>query len=276
MATCHKSHCPFNIEGKEFLRNQKDEEEAIEQVIPSYLVDVFPSECVELVENPRPTSLLQSRAKQLEEQCPPKYKFPDLEVPDAIRKQVVVAVDDSTPNTSSLGSQLQTTESVAILALLGWEPMKEETKLAEDGESPSTVTLGCRFCYSRMELMLEKEAQQEKPPPPPEEEEETTAKSPPAKRTKLSRNGAPLDAHRHYCPYVCGFPSHLMSPKKPMWKSIVDRVHQEAEEIASLPPTERKMTEEDYDDTVYRINDILDAAIAPLDPRKVEDATDDI
>ncbi|CAJ1900056.1 unnamed protein product [Cylindrotheca closterium] len=258
LATYHKSNCPFKVEGKEFLLNHQKEEE--EEGIPSYIVDVFPRKSVELVEHPRPSTLLQSRAKQLEERCPAGYKFPKLEVPESERKQV------DSPHIS-LAAQLKTNESAAMLALLGWEPIVEENKKPTDVESPLPLILGCRFCYSRMELTLEKELEQEQQV----EQEEATTKSPPAKKAKLSsRHSAPLDAHRHYCPLVCGFPTRFFGPKKAMWKAIVSRLHQEAEEVANIPPPtgeETKMTEEDFNQTVYRINDILDAAIAPLNPR---------
>lgn len=249
LATCHKANCPFHVEGKEFLRNQEDDEE----VIPFYIVDTFPSECVELVEHPRPSALLQSRVKRLEECCPSGYKFPVLEVQESERKEI-----DSAQ--TSLASQLQTNDSVAILALLGWEPMEEE-KRAPDEVSPLTLALGCQFCYSQMELALEKEQH--------DEQEEATPEGPPAKKTRLSRHYAPLDAHRHYCPLVCGFPTQPFAPKKPIWKIIFSHLQKESVEVANLPmPNEEtKMTEEDYDKTVYRINEILDAAIAPVDLR---------
>lgn len=248
---------------QEFLKCHSKEDDPI---LPSYMMDAFPSECVELVEHPRPSALLQSRVLRLQENCPGGYKFPQIsqeEIPQGL---------DSSIYTKQLNTS---EESVSVLAILGWEPRGEDTKKLTDtaGDLPVTLTLGCRFCYSSMEVSLEKEDL--------EQEGTTTTNSPPTKKTRLSKPCAPLDAHRHYCPYVCGFPLQLFAPKKPMWKTIVTRLQKEAEENSTRLQQEQNQqqeetqmtekdydrTEEEYDQTVYRINDILNSAIAPVDPR---------
>jgi hypothetical protein len=243
LALAHNQNCPFKIDGEQFLRLQN---QVGDDVIPAYMTSVLPQDCVELMEQPFPSSLLRQRVKKLEQRRPPSYVYPKLEFSGDISDE-----NDAVENIAS--SRLETTESIGILAILGWEPTGQQTK-----DSAPVVSLGCRLCYSWMELKLAKDNESSQS----NNEHSIIGEDRPSKKTKLSRYCNPLDAHRHYCPYVCGFPESLSAPKQPIWKTLVSRLQKEDKGAQGAETQEKDLSMTDCDESADRIQKILRDAIA--------------
>eukprot|EP00980_Cylindrotheca_fusiformis_P021439 scaffold8301_cov184-Cylindrotheca_fusiformis.AAC.7 len=241
LALAHKQNCPFKIDGEQFLRLQNRNGE---DLIPPYLASVLPQDCVELLEKPFPSALLLERIKQLDEHCPPTYEYPKLEVSGC-------QPDETDSIKEMAATRLATSESVGILVILGWRPTDQKTL-----ESAPSVALGCRLCYSWMDLKLVKKSSDK------QSEVATLEETRPSKKSKLSRYCNPFEAHRHYCPYVCGFPERLSSPKKPIWKTLVSRLQQEDTISQQVALDLNDQSISGGDDSADRIQKILRAAIA--------------
>lgn len=149
--------------------------------------------------------------------------------------------------------------TLALLTLLGWyynhpEPTNEKANDKTKASLPLHV-VACPLCRATWDMSPPQTATEE------EEEEEdasgTTTPSQhdpngteaPGKRRRVSEAGMStittvrsknaLTAHRHYCPYVSGFPRALslstsstsactMTP--PLWKTLVDQIFDSAED----------------------------------------------
>lgn len=243
LALAHSQNCPFKIDGEEFLRLQNHGDD---DLIPAYMTSVLPQDSVELIETPSPSFLLRQRVKKLEQRCPPSFEYPKLETPFESDGSIDVFKTISS-------SCLATTESVAMLVVLGWEPTGQTTK-----DSGPIVSLGCRLCYSWMELKLSQVTERAQA----NSEDSNIDEDRPAKKTRLSRYCNPLDAHRHYCPYVCGFPERLSSPKNPFWKTIVVRLQKEDKDTQSEQTRDMDLSLSGGDESADRIQRILRAAIS--------------
>lgn len=237
LVLAHDPNCPFKIEGEQFLRESQQNRHII---IPVYMASVLPQEVVKLVEHPVPRSLLRLRVQQLESKCPTSWTFPKLQISNEIT-DVSTSAEEDDPIKSAC-QLLETTQTPAILSILGWE----HTSNKEDETGRPVVCLGCRLCYSWMELTLEEA-----------DSSPTNDDKQPEKRRKLAspRYRNPLQAHRHYCPIICGFPESLFAEKKPLWKSILSRLLQQQKVVNETGGPE------DY--TVDKIQQILRSAIAP-------------
>jgi hypothetical protein len=131
------------------------------------------------------------------------------------------------------------------LAILGWIPIISKKQTTNQALlSPTNFSLGCPLCLARMELDLEHTTTTTTTTRT--DHDHITAR--PTKRPrklvqqqqqkqqyhydyKNINNTHPLDAHRYYCPYRCGFPASIMpTPSStPVWKRILDRLRQELE-----------------------------------------------
>ena len=234
MSSAHLKNCPFQIEGEQLLslQSQKARENT---VVPTYMTTVLPSDFVELMEKLSPVPILRQRVLEFESKCPASLSFPKLEIPAEI-----AALFQNIPNL------LETTESIAILSILGWKP---------DGGSNSGMMLHCPLCLSCRELTLERDnaSSQNDESSITTGEADTAEDNRPGKRQKTTQAFKPLDAHRHYCPYVCGFPESLSEPKVPLWRDLLSRLNKTPVEITTTDP------EHSFD----KIHEILRSAVAP-------------
>jgi hypothetical protein len=238
LALAHCSNCPFKIEGEQFLRLQKTEEKS---VVPTAMVSVLPQDCVELMDHPFPRPLLRKRVELLESKCPSSWVYPKLQISTDLTEYSNEENNDPLKKACQI---LETTETPAVLSILGWEP----ADVKEDETGTPTVSLNCHLCFSWMELTLEKEEFSENL---------HATEAQPEKRRKLvssPRYRNPLESHRHYCPYKCGFPNSLFAEKKPVWKSVLSRLKVEKT---------RQDISFDSGYTVDKIQQLLRAAIAP-------------
>ena len=222
----HLPNCPFRIEGEQLLSLQSQtQKESERSTVPSFMTTVLPTTFIELMEHPSPASILKQRVLDLEGSCPISWSFPKLEIPAEISE---TGEFDNVPHL------LNTSESLALLSIMGWEPVC--------GKDSKLNHVFCPLCFAKREIILEKA-----------EGTFGADDSRPEKRQKTTQQFKPLEAHRHYCPYVCGFPERLSDPKLPIWKSL----------LSNLNATHNESTTVDAEVSYDKIHKILLDAIAP-------------
>lgn len=211
LAAVHKESCPFRHDAEAYLRERQQEgDEDEQQLVPTLLAQVWPDSTMNLLDHPRPGGVLFARWKQL---FLGKLKntgwtipacFENNEQPDLLSKLVQMAKASDTQNNAEESATAETsdegTEKLAMgLVLLGWEPEN----------SSSGDVLRCSVCKACLcNSSAAQDAQQEELPS--------------AKRRRASTDIA--EAHRHYCPYVCGFPWSGASCATPLWESLAARL----------------------------------------------------
>mmetsp|Transcript_3361 Transcript_3361/g.5329 ORF Transcript_3361/g.5329 Transcript_3361/m.5329 type:complete len:172 (+) Transcript_3361:1-516(+) len=157
---------------------------------------------------------------------------------------------------------------------------------------PPVVCLGCPLCLSSMELELgcrttaTTDASSTAEAGEQQQHHQQEDQNRPAKRLRrLSKYCNPLDAHRHYCPYKCGFPNSVTDTPKPVWKVILERVCREKDPSDNVGDATRSQqvnegtttenAEDHYDDDdeaaseavmdscIDKVRQILRAGLAP-------------
>lgn len=263
LATTHKQDCPFRLDAQQFLRLEEEGKDSkTKVVVPAYMVSVLPEDCVEIMEHPAPIEVLKSRVKKLEnvwEAGEARWKYPKLEISQEIRDYRLNNDDtaDGLTLINNLSDLLGTKdESVLTLAILGWIPIDHTTETSTS--SVPVVTLGCPICLSLMELRLEQATSNLHP----RENEDDSGDPPNKKQRKLAMFCNPYDAHRHYCPYKCGFPKAVSTHELAVWKVILSRLHDDNKDKG--PP--ENLAEEaatGWDESYEKIRTILRSGIAP-------------
>lgn len=272
LSTAHQDYCSFRLEAEQHLR--RTEEDPL-SIIPLAFARVFPPDLVRLMDHPSPTTLFREKIQSIEAICAASfYKLSDLDVANEIQTFRLHESDETNALDvvmSSCTDLIETKDkSVVLLALLGWTPM-EDNCVETDVESQNvTGTFGCPLCFSIMEISLL--ALQTAT----SDTSESTTGSRPLKRPKrLARFCNPHDAHRHYCPFICGFPSTMLRAGKPLWQILLKRLHAEQQQnqmqesksnqevpgIHDITSSSEKVL--DPEDAVARIRGILLAGIAP-------------
>ena len=79
------------------------------------------------------------------------------------------------------------------------------------------------------------------------------------KRRRAARFANPLTAHRHYCPYVCGFPTDSSTRDAPVWQGILERVCRDSESTAV---NDNRDVYEQGEETFEKLRKILRSGIA--------------
>jgi hypothetical protein len=229
LAAVHRDACPFRHDAEYYLRCER----VAESLVPTLLAQVWPTETMELLD--QPLIVLPTRWKQvltsIEQSCV-EWEIPAKMVnflvkdgeEDLLSQLVEIVRDNSHPNEEQEDqSPRQEKERMAIaLILLGWTP---ETANSDQ------VALQCGVCKMRLQ-------------PTPV----TTGQEPLAKRPRYSTD---LDqGHRHYCPYVCGFPWRGATRATPLWESLARRL---------LEPKEPSQTASSW----IELRQMLRAGISP-------------
>lgn len=233
LATAHEPECSFRLDAEQNLLRHAPSSET---VVPSYLASVFPSLSVELLEHPAATILLKNRTEELEKATAAGMSYPELELSREIRNCQLLG-KSARELICSLPKLLGTGyHSTTTLALLGWMPI--DNKFLES--DPPTVSLGCPICLAWMDLALEPTRRHSSDDPPvvveasdgDGDDDDSIGESAP-KRRRAARFANPLTAHRHYCPYVCGFPTDSSTPDAPVWQGLLERVCRDSESTAN-------------------------------------------
>jgi hypothetical protein len=211
-------------------------------LVPTFLASVLPPQSVELIEHPAPRMLLRERLDQLVAACQ-AWRYPELEIAVEIINYRVDGETNSREGRTNFLSRVAHIlgagyDSIIALTLFGWIPIDDHLSTNMDSTFPK-VTVGCPICLAWMDLeTLEKSA----PPSTPDKvqiiiesddddsSDETTFPPAPKRQrpNRIHNPPNPLTAHRHYCPFVCGFPTDTSTRDTPVWRGIVARLFQEA------------------------------------------------
>jgi hypothetical protein len=181
------------------------------------------------------------------------------------------------------------------LALFGWTPVSAaEDEAANTAESskqgppehggsllPPVVSVGCPICFAWMYIPL---TETDAPEPTiiivdasssadaentGQEEGRSTISDRKRRRTR-SKYPNPLEGHRHYCPWVCGFPTQYATTAGdnvvPVWKTVATRLFQEktARYLNSSIPDDKDFetsVDKEGDRTFERVRQILQLGI---------------
>lgn len=304
LSSSHKDACFFRKEAAQYLESntkstQEKKDSSLDRfrpIVPTLLASVLSSDLMEILEHPNPGNLLSSRWRNLltvissSADSDGSLHFPDVQVPKSVLDyrpplDPSSSASSDAPDTSSSGPTLltrivsklekagdgttetelsaATAESVAALVLLGWIPCQdanESTDHTPTDAAPNVSTtiskclsLECPICLARMELPLTRDSSNYESPPP----------------RKRSRPLAldPVQSHRHYCPYVCGFPAAAAATSScgiPIWQSLAIRLLRDDRSGRIFSTSQIATTTEDgtdHDDAWIR--KMLQSAVSP-------------
>ena len=175
--------------------------------------------------------------------------------------------------TRALGAWEDFYEVIVALALFGWVPATTTTTGIQSNtttESDPVVNLECPVCLSRMNFQMhEYDWHHHQHGTSPKKKvvygSDSEEGGPPRKRQRLqqqqyfSTNINPVLSHRHYCPYVCGFPRDGARKGTPLWKTIAKKMLHKNE------PKQNGADENsaaDGDAAMDRILQLLDAGVS--------------
>ena len=216
--------------------SNNDDTETQQSIIPSALTLFFPADLVNLAEARRPAIVF---GKQIQAYLTENVAWEQIQIEthSSIQQYRPPGNNDESTSPATLENLLfkalskanfnfpetesKRIEIIALLVLLGWKARETTISTKE-----TTLSLTCELCQSNSNVALAvsssgNEASGEQEPPPP-------------KRAKTSSGFNILSSHRHYCPYVCGFPRNGALRTTPLWKSLADKILTPAT-IAELP-----------------------------------------
>jgi hypothetical protein len=264
LSSAHFDTCFFGKEAAQYVENNaksaqgSNNTDRFQPIVPTLLARVFSSDLMDSLEHSNPGVLLSARWRNLltaisssRTGADGSYQFPNvLQVPRSVLDYRLPldksshASSSSPDNTSHSESSLLTrmvtklkkvgdgttgeadlsaaiAESAAAFVLLGWMPCQDATESTNDASPnasttiPTRMSLECPMCLARMELPLTRDISGSS--------SSTSESPPPAKR--LRQLGLdPVQSHRHYCPYVCGFPVQTTGCGTPIWQSLATRL----------------------------------------------------
>ena len=271
LGTQHKETCTFRRDALEYFGDE-EKEHADDWIIPRVFTTYFPPDLIELAESKRPAIVL---AKEVRQQMEGNIAWGTihLEYHASLLQYQAPAANNATGATDSemgLGdclvlalakagcrfNNVEKAKTVALILLLGWEPKES------GGKDKASISFSCQLCRATADVPCKDEGDDDG-------DKETDTTEPQAKRSRPS-GWDPLYAHRHYCPYVCGFPRKGASRGTPLWKSLADKVllasssssllSDTIEDETSLPNLKEKSEWE-------QVNALLNAAIVRARPR---------
>jgi hypothetical protein len=209
-------------------------------IIPATLASVLPQETVQLVEHPTPQKLLQKRVQKLVDSIGEARQIPSVDLPAKEMKEFLREGETPEVFISRVSAAIGTEHTwAAMLALFGWEPMK---RVSESYEMPM---MHCTTCLAQGRLPVQGVLF-------------CFGITPPAKKQRTSeRLLNPILSHRHYCPFICGFPSDGSSI--PMWQTITTNLLRSKESAKDYDTTGIGGKEEEI---LMKIHRVLKSGIA--------------
>jgi hypothetical protein len=300
LSSAHVDSCFFRKEAAQYLESTTEQKDSgldrFQPIVPTLLARVFSSDLMEILEHPNPGNLLTSRWRNLltvissSAESDGSLHFPNVQVPRSVLDyrpplDPSSSASSDAPDTSPSGPTLLTrivtkfekagdgttatelsaavAESVAALVLLGWIPCQdanESTDLTHTDAAPDVSTpipkclsLECPVCLARMELPLTRDS--------------SSSESPPQRKRSRQLALDPVQSHRHYCPYVCGFPAAAITNcVTPIWQSLAMRLLRDDHSSSSTSISTRQISTtaedgEEHDDAWIR--KMLRSAVSP-------------
>jgi hypothetical protein len=221
----HKVTCPFH--SNTFPKSSST-------TIPAYLAFVLHEETVDLVEQPTPQQLLQKRVQKLVASVAESRQIPSLDLPAKEMKEYLCEGETPEAFITRVSAAIGTEHTwAAVLALFGWEPMES---ISESYEMPM---MHCSTCLAQGRL-------------PAQGVLFCFGITPPAKKQRTGeRLLNPILSHRHYCPFICGFPSE--GSCVPMWQTIATNLLRSEKSVESDGTTGIGGKEEEIFMKIHRI-----------------------
>lgn len=189
LCTSHKITCPFRCDS---VPGRSDEMETV----PSFFAPVLPPDMIDLVENPRPQTMMRERMRRWKE-CFDRSSVPHLDLSFKALQEFSEEQDEplGARIAQACGSTDTNDDDAAILALFGWTPATSDTAI---------VKAECTVCLTCTQVPIRGTP--------------NAKEGPPAKKKQKVKAMNPMLSHRHYCPMIRGFPSD--HTPVPMWKII--------------------------------------------------------
>ena len=269
-----KHDAAYYFGGGDNDKNDDDDDGSSSLVVPMILAQVFRPKIMELLDPPKPQTVTQERCKVLlkslrmmmmmsktsqnkdddddddDDNEPFVLQIPKQLLQYGVQQQegseqssmlsrVSEALfENNDENNRELFQDKQLTTKVLALVILGWLPVQKNGDGDDDDDNDDDAShncqLECLICWSRYSPILPRAAESSESL---SAATATTAASPrPTKRARTTQQLDALQAHRHYCPFVCGFPrakDNTNSNKntiKPLWQSLLQRL---------LPPCDK-------------------------------------
>ncbi len=288
LAKAHLLDCSFRSDAEKHLLVPSSTE-SNDNMVPAYMASILPPSTLELMEHPAPHQQLRERVLKLTEHLglahnsesasnkDPTTLRPVIESPRALSEFNISNQEGQDPDATLLSRiarilELPTADEPAVmLALFGWEPT---ISVVDDSQPPrSEVKVKCQVCLASAEVTVEAVTASST-----EEKETSTRESAtigllgenagdgydqqkdgthPNATKRLRTSGAalmnPILSHRHYCPFVCGFPPSGSWSATPLWKKIASRILQT--DATTMDPNYR------VEDSAERIHTMLKAGI---------------
>ena len=214
LAQAHDTNCTFRLQAEQYMKHQMNQ-----SFLPTAFSSIFPQDEVELLEHPSPAGVLRARVAAIQDiasqnQCEHQCVFPKLDLPHELHAFLSnqeghsKSILDHVAESGALG----TNQTFLVgLAVLGWKPTTTD-KYPNGRTSSLAVLLRCPLCLSDMELSLIGTG------------EEECASDSQKRQKRLPRHINPFDAHRYYCPFICGFPSTMTTSGTPLWKVLLEKI----------------------------------------------------
>mmetsp|Transcript_18814 Transcript_18814/g.43757 ORF Transcript_18814/g.43757 Transcript_18814/m.43757 type:complete len:322 (+) Transcript_18814:81-1046(+) len=224
----HQVTCPF------FASNFVDDDDA-SPPLPFYMACVLEKDLVQLLEHGNPTELLLQRARTLlpiiivktatsdddPQQQPILVSRKDPEMISLMETAVSIVLQQQQQQQDDNRTRLL---CATQWALFGWSPCSEEEGVLE-----------CTMCLATASTMATTTT--ESTTTTTTNDEATGSSSPKRKRMRCHEEKGslhPLDSHRYYCPFVCGFPRGSaddnddkpirQQESTPLWKVLAERI----------------------------------------------------
>ena len=190
-----------------------------ETVLPTAFASIFPQEEVELLEHSSPAEILRARVAAIQgiawqDQCEPTCIFSELDIPHELHTLLFSQDGQSRSLLDHIAESgvLGTNQTYMVgLAVLGWRPTRTDGDLTGH-TGQLAVSLHCPLCLADMEFSLIRAG------------EEVCPSDLRNMQKKHARHCNPYDAHRYYCPFICGFPSTLTTMGTPLWKALLTKI----------------------------------------------------
>lgn len=281
LATSHHMDCPFRFAAEQYLVTKPTSTTTINDndviVLPTPFCSVLDPEIVALVEAPFPRRLLEQRLAQLQDELPSRTCLsrqnfvipPEMETYCGEEEEAQSSESSSILQSLTIQNILGTQDrSLLALALLGWRPRPRPSVM-----DTTTLSLTCPVCLAGLEIDLTTTTTTSTTTTTTIEEEA------PPRATKRIKRPNPLEAHRYYCPIVCGFPTTTPVTTTttcktiPFWKVWLSRLDDETSKNNknqdTTPTGDAIDTNEEEDTTTRTTHRILQVLQMGLTPQKV-------
>ena len=253
LGSAHKEICTFRQDAMKYFENEteKGRNEDSNGIIPFPFTNYFSTDFVELAESERPAIVF---AKQLKQRLEGKiaWELVRLEYPATLLQYKPATKSSSDDTESTLGESLlealsrahysfkeeapERVNSALYLLLLGWKP---------EDPCEESITLICELCNKTVDAAHRQNG------------EGYTTEEPQPKRPRPSGFN-PVHAHRHYCPFVCGFPRYGAPRATPMWQALADKMLATCLSLSTDPPS---LCSSEGKSAWVQANELLNAAI---------------